>query len=63
MEKLKSCPFCGSEKLHIFSKDITFGDIVINHKKLFFVCCINCNAKSADCDIPQNAIKAWNMRA
>ena len=61
MDKLKPCPFCGSEA-EVF-KDVTFkaetgekiGEIA------FFVWCTNCTALVSG-NTEDEAIEAWNRR-
>lgn len=52
-EKLKCCPFCGSEEVDIWRH----GD----HGN-FFVVCLNCGASGRDEVKKGKAVKAWNGR-
>lgn len=52
-EKLKPCPFCGSEKVHICS------DAVGN----FYAWCGPCNARTCKKSTKDEAIERWNRRA
>lgn len=53
-EKLKPCPFCGSENIEIERGPIS---------GLFCVTCHSCFASSAFFDCEDAVIKAWNRRA
>lgn len=61
-EKLKSCPFCGSENLRIpkapkFSNDFTTYEMLPT-----YVCCTNCGSSGATIAYVDDVIKAWNER-
>lgn len=56
MDKLKSCPFCGSKLLSI-PHDIRFGD------KLKYVECGECHAQGPWEINEEEAVDRWNKRA
>lgn len=51
MEKLKNCPFCGSD------------NITISNWGLWRCWCQDCLAKTADMLSQKEAIEAWNRRS
>lgn len=55
MQKLKPCPFCGSENL-----EIAINSIMVNP---YYVWCFDCNAIGPDEKTKTKAIKKWNARA
>ncbi len=57
-EKLKPCPFCGSEKIYIDMRDVFNED-----ETEYFYTCKNCGATAPACIDDNDALKAWNTRA
>jgi Lar family restriction alleviation protein len=64
-EKLKPCPFCGSDRIPtIFHRDMKpienpEADYRLRH---YFLCCSGCTAQGAILPNKQHAIDAWNTR-
>lgn len=57
MNKLKACPFCGTDKARIIEHK--FHDL----NNTFGVMCINCKAQSYQFyDTEEEAVGSWNMR-
>lgn len=63
MTDLKSCPFCTSEKAHVFNEYSEDGDTISG-------CAVFCDDDDATCKAntgwyktKQEAIDAWNRRA
>ena len=52
MNKLKSCPFCGSKALHTSN---LFGE--------HYVVCTNCTCAGPGAWTQEEAIEAWNRRS
>ena len=55
--KLKSCPFCGSEKILYISEKDYFGI------KNVSISCLECHiSQTGDCETKEEAIEKWNTR-
>ena len=53
-EKLKPCPFCGSDDLEIYIKG--------TGRRKYAVCCNTCDARGERTKIKEEAATAWNRR-
>ena len=53
-EKLKPCPFCGSENVKAFTDDI---------QALSWVECLSCHGMMMNLGTEEENIEAWNRRA
>ena len=54
-KELKSCPFCGSTEVQLFTVPVECG---ID----FLAGCCECGARTRECIDHQMAIDVWNMR-
>ena len=63
-EKLKCCPFCGSDEVIIdeLTQYIAKNEIVALPQTHYFVSCLNCGASGRDEVKKGRAVKAWNQR-
>ena len=56
MERLKPCPFCGSNEVYVYVKTGDYGEY-------FEAECLECESSTKYTDTRQEAIEAWNGRA
>ena len=56
MDKLKPCPFCGSDNMGVYEHSYPM-------EHYYFVFCNECKAESGNFETKEKAILAWNRRA
>jgi Lar family restriction alleviation protein len=60
VEKLKSCPFCGSNEAELFyPSEYRTGA----NNRDWYIQCFDCNVETAEYLTVEEAIAAWNTRA
>lgn len=60
-EKLKLCPFCGSENCETFTRIAKTEYGLVSGP--LYVMCKDCSCKGPKKDSEEEAVKAWNSRA